>query len=44
LVTALPPVEGGMIRPPDGPGLGTMLQPGIFKRRDCHITRSDLKD
>ena len=44
LVTELPPVENGMIRPLDGPGLGTKLQPGVFKRLDCHITRSNLGD
>ena len=42
LVTALPPVENGMIRAPDGPGLGTRLQPDVLKRADCHIRRSDL--
>lgn len=42
LVTALPPVENGMIRAPDGPGLGTKLQPDVLKRADCHIRRSDL--
>ncbi|MDP6345960.1 MAG: mandelate racemase/muconate lactonizing enzyme family protein [Alphaproteobacteria bacterium] len=43
LVTDLPPVENGMIRPPDGPGLGTRLQPGVLKRPDCHIRRSELE-
>jgi L-alanine-DL-glutamate epimerase-like enolase superfamily enzyme len=42
LVTELPPLENGMIRPPDGPGLGTKLQPGVLKRADCHIRRSAL--
>ena len=42
LVTELPPVENGMIRPPDGPGLGTKLQPGVLKRADCQVRRSEL--
>lgn len=31
-VTVLPPVNGGSIRPPEGPGLGTELQPDIRSR------------
>lgn len=34
LVTALPPVEAGQVRPPEGPGLGTELKPEIFERSD----------
>jgi galactonate dehydratase len=41
LMTALPPVENGRIRTPDGPGLGTRLQPDVLKRADCRIRRSD---
>ncbi|MBF0277303.1 MAG: mandelate racemase/muconate lactonizing enzyme family protein [SAR324 cluster bacterium] len=40
LVTELPPIEKGMICPPDAPGLGLRLLPDIFKRKDCHIRRS----
>jgi L-alanine-DL-glutamate epimerase-like enolase superfamily enzyme len=29
LVTELPVIEDGRIRPPEGPGLGTELQPGL---------------
>ncbi|MDP9335965.1 MAG: mandelate racemase/muconate lactonizing enzyme family protein, partial [Actinomycetota bacterium] len=32
LVTALPTFENGMLRPPEGPGLGTELQPDILDR------------
>ena len=35
LVTELPHVENGRIRPPGGAGLGTELQPGVRKRADC---------
>lgn len=42
LVTELPPVENGMIRTPDGPGLGLKLQPDVLKRDDCHIRHSEL--
>jgi galactonate dehydratase len=42
LVTALPPIEDGHIRAPDGPGLGLALQPDVKKRADCHVTRSAL--
>jgi L-alanine-DL-glutamate epimerase-like enolase superfamily enzyme len=37
-VTALPPVVDGRIRPPEGPGLGTALQPDI-RSRDGVTTR-----
>ena len=42
LVTALPPIEDGHIRAPDGPGLGLALRPDVLKRADCRITRSAL--
>ena len=42
MVTALPPIEDGHIRAPDGPGLGLRLQPDVLKRADCHLTRSAL--
>lgn len=42
LVTDLPPLEDGMIRPPDGPGLGTRLQPGVLQRSDCRVIRSEV--
>ena len=42
LVTALPPLENGMIRPPDGPGLGIALRPEVLKRPDCQVRRSAL--
>jgi L-alanine-DL-glutamate epimerase-like enolase superfamily enzyme len=40
LVTDLPPIEGGQIRAPQGPGLGTRLLPDVAKRADAHIRRS----
>jgi L-alanine-DL-glutamate epimerase-like enolase superfamily enzyme len=40
LVTDLPPIEGGQIRAPDGPGLGTRLLPDVPKRPDAQIRRS----
>jgi L-alanine-DL-glutamate epimerase-like enolase superfamily enzyme len=43
LVTNLPPLENGMIRAPDGPGLGIRLQPDVLKRADCRIRRSELE-
>ena len=42
LVTDLPPLENGLIRPPDGSGLGPKLQPEVLRRPDCHIRRSEL--
>jgi galactonate dehydratase len=40
LLTELPPVERGLIRPPEGPGLGTTLKPGVLARPDARIRRS----
>ena len=40
LVTDLPTVEHGMIRPPAGPGLGLKLLPEVLRRKDCHVRRS----
>jgi len=40
LVTDLPAVEHGMIRPPAAPGLGLKLLPGVLRRKDCHVRRS----
>lgn len=42
LVTELPPLENGTIRAPAGAGLGTRLQPSVFKREDAIIRRSSL--
>jgi L-alanine-DL-glutamate epimerase-like enolase superfamily enzyme len=42
LVTELPPLEDGYIRAPEGPGLGTRLQPGIAQRKDARVKRSSL--
>jgi L-alanine-DL-glutamate epimerase-like enolase superfamily enzyme len=41
LVTDLPPIEKGMIRPPQAPGLGLKLLPEVLKRKDCHVRRSE---
>ncbi len=40
LVTALPPLEDGQIRAPEGPGLGTRLNPDVVKRPDATVRRS----
>jgi galactonate dehydratase len=40
LLTELPPVERGLIRPPEGPGLGTALKPEVLMRKDARIRRS----
>ena len=42
LVTALPPVEEGFIRAPDGPGLGMKLNPDVLKRSDARIRKTSL--
>jgi len=42
LLTELPRVERGYIYPLHGPGLGTRLQPGIEKRKDATVRRTDL--
>jgi L-alanine-DL-glutamate epimerase-like enolase superfamily enzyme len=43
LVTDLPPIEHGMIRPLARPGHGLKLLPDVPKRKDCHIRRSDWR-
>ena len=40
LVTALPPLEDGQIRAPEGAGLGTELNPGVVERPDATVRRS----
>ena len=42
IVTRLPRIEGGYAYPPEGPGLGTSLQPELFKRADAHVQRTEL--
>jgi galactonate dehydratase len=39
-VTELPSVNAGMIRPPEGPGLGTQLQPDIRSRDGVRVRES----
>jgi L-alanine-DL-glutamate epimerase-like enolase superfamily enzyme len=41
-LTALPPIANGMITVPDGPGLGTRLQPDVPRRSDARVRRSTL--
>ncbi len=41
LVTELPVVAGGFAEPMTGPGLGTALQPGIIRRADAIVRRSE---
>ena len=43
LVTDLPQIDGGRIRPPDGPGLGTNLLPGLAERPDAHPRTSSVE-
>lgn len=42
LVTALPPIENGMIRAPEGPGLGLDLLPDLERRPDATVRFSRL--
>jgi galactonate dehydratase len=42
LVTDLPEITHGHFEPPLGPGLGTRLQPGVPKRADATVRRSDM--
>ncbi len=42
LVTALPTIENGRIRPPAGAGLGTSLRPDVRERADTHVRSSTL--
>jgi L-alanine-DL-glutamate epimerase-like enolase superfamily enzyme len=42
LVTNLPPVDRGYIRPPAGPGLGTELLPSTEKRADAVVRVSEI--
>jgi L-alanine-DL-glutamate epimerase-like enolase superfamily enzyme len=42
LVTELPPIAHGSIRPLDRPGLGTHLQPGLRERADAIVRSSRL--
>jgi galactonate dehydratase len=44
LVTALPSVADGHLSPPEGPGLGTDLLPGLRERPDAHLRTSKLGD
>ena len=40
----LPAVVDGMISPPDGPGLGTALQPDVLERAGTRVRRTRLED
>lgn len=42
LVTTLPEIDGGLMRPPSEPGLGTELQPGLRTRSGVHVRESRL--
>jgi L-alanine-DL-glutamate epimerase-like enolase superfamily enzyme len=44
LVTALPTVSDGHMVPPDGPGLGTDLRPGLRERPDARLLASRIED
>ncbi len=43
LVTDLPIIEHGQIRPPEGGGLGTRLRPDVRSRADASLRRSALR-
>ncbi len=40
LVTELPVIRDGMVLAPTGPGLGTQLQPGVWRRGDACVRAS----
>jgi galactonate dehydratase len=42
LVTRLPRIEDGYVYPPEGPGLGTELLPGLERRPDAVVRISSL--
>jgi galactonate dehydratase len=42
LVTELPPIEGGSIKPPTGAGLGVELVPGIERRPDAEVRETKI--
>lgn len=42
--TALPVIEDGYVRPPEGPGLGMELLPDIRRRPDAVVRKSSKKD
>ena len=44
LVTDLPPIEKGVIRPTEAPGLGTRLQPDVRSRADTVTVSSRLEN
>jgi L-alanine-DL-glutamate epimerase-like enolase superfamily enzyme len=44
VVTALPSIVNGQISPPDGPGLGTSLRPGVLARDDVTIRTTMATD
>jgi L-alanine-DL-glutamate epimerase-like enolase superfamily enzyme len=43
-VTQLPPIVDGRIRPPEGPGLGTALQPDVRSRTGIVTRTTSLGD
>ena len=44
LVTELPPISNGRISAPQGPGLGTALNPYIFNRADVRTQKTTMSD
>ncbi len=42
VMESLPEVKNGMIKPPEGPGLGTSLKASVFSREDAILTSSTL--
>ena len=43
LVSDLPPISGGTVRPLEAPGLGVRLHPGLRERADAQVTSSRLE-
>ena len=44
VVTEIPCIDHGFIAPPDGPGLGTALQPGITQRAGAIVRTTTARD
>ena len=44
LVTELPPIANGRITAPDGPGLGTKLNPDVLARADATVKKTAAND
>ena len=43
VVSDLPPLENGFLRPLEGPGLGLHLRPEFLDDPDCRVRRTDVR-